>query len=80
LGQVKGAHGPPTRPAFGGGLGLTYNADRVVTAHLASRHLEAVLRQFAPESSGFHLYFHHRAQTQPKPRAFIDIARRVLAR
>jgi DNA-binding transcriptional LysR family regulator len=62
------------------GLGLSYNADLVVAPHLEAGRLEAVLKPFAPESPGFHLYFPNRAQAQPKLRAFIDVARRVLAR
>lgn len=62
------------------GLGLTYTADRIAAPHLNAGRLEAVLTAFAPESPGFHLYFPNRAQAQPKLRAFIDVARRVLPR
>jgi hypothetical protein len=40
--------------------------------------LELVLETFAPRTAGLQLYFPQRTQTQPKLRAFIDAARRVL--
>jgi DNA-binding transcriptional LysR family regulator len=44
------------------------------------RRLIPVLEDFAVTSAGFYLYFVNRAQTQPKLRAFIDIARQVVGR
>ena len=62
------------------GLGLTYNADWILDFHLKARRLVPVLEDFAVQSPGFYLYFLNRAQTQPKLRAFIDIARQVVGR
>lgn len=62
------------------GLGLAYTADYLVARQVAAGQLVPVLDAFATESPGFFLYFPNRAQTQPKLRAFIDIARKVLGR
>jgi DNA-binding transcriptional LysR family regulator len=62
------------------GLGLTYSADWILDFHLRRRRLIPVLEDFAVTSAGFYLYFVNRAQTQPKLRAFIDIARQVVGR
>jgi DNA-binding transcriptional LysR family regulator len=39
-----------------------------------------VLGPYLPRSPGLFLYFPRHAQAQPKLRAFIDVARRVLRR
>jgi DNA-binding transcriptional LysR family regulator len=59
------------------GLGLAYTADRAAAAHPQAARLVPVLADYAHESPGLHLYFPARNQTQPKLRAFIDVARRV---
>jgi DNA-binding transcriptional LysR family regulator len=60
------------------GLGLAYTADLVAAEPLASGALEDVLRPYLPVTPGLFLYFPRRSQTQPKLRAFIDVARRVM--
>ena len=56
------------------GLGLTYSADLVAAADIALGRLELVLRPFLTKTPGLFLYFPARMQTQPKLRAFIDVA------
>jgi DNA-binding transcriptional LysR family regulator len=60
------------------GMGLAYTADRVAARHLASGELEPVLGSHLPMKPGLFLYFPARSQTQPKLRAFIDVATRLL--
>lgn len=60
------------------GLGLAYVADIAAAAELRAGRLVGVLGPFLPRSPGLFLYFPRRAQAQPKLRAFIDVARRVL--
>ncbi|KXF75879.1 transcriptional regulator [Paramesorhizobium deserti] len=60
------------------GLGLAYVADITVEAELAAGTLVRVLEPFLPKTPGLFLYFPQRAQTQPKLRAFIDLAKQVL--
>lgn len=57
-----------------GGQGLAYACDFEVADDLASGRLESVLQPFVPLSSGLYLYFPSRTQSQPKLRAFIDMA------
>ena len=57
------------------GLGLAYVADAEAQEDIASGKLVSTLREFVPADSGLFLYFPARAQTQPKLRAFIDIAK-----
>jgi len=59
------------------GLGLAYVADVEAAADLAAGTLEPVLRDFIVPDTGLYLYFPTRTQSQPKLRAFIDIAARV---
>lgn len=47
---------------------------------LATGRLERVLEPFLPTTPGFFLYFPARAQTQPKLRAFINLAVAMLRR
>lgn len=56
------------------GQGLAYVSDFEVMEDLASGALEPVLQSFVPPSSGLYLYFPARTQSQPKLRAFIDLA------
>jgi DNA-binding transcriptional LysR family regulator len=57
------------------GSGLTYVVDNAVEEFLRSGQLEEVLPPYAPESTGFYLYFPQRSQTQPKLRAFVEHVR-----
>ena len=56
------------------GLGLAYTEDLAVAEDLAAGRLERVLADYSPQSAAIVLYFPARAQTQPKLRAFIDLA------
>ncbi|YCI06043.1 LysR family transcriptional regulator (plasmid) [Ensifer sp. D2-11] len=60
------------------GLGLAYVADLAVETEVDDGQLVRLLEAFLPTTPGLFLYFPQRAQTQPKLRAFIDIARHVL--
>ena len=60
------------------GLGLSYVADIAVETELRAGMLVRVLEPFLPTTPGLFLYFPQRAQTQPKLRALIDIARKNL--
>ena len=60
------------------GLGLIYAADLQIADDLAAGRLETVLADWLPVSDGLRLYFPDRSRNQPKLRAFIDVARRVL--
>ena len=57
------------------GLGLAYTVDLLVEPDLASGALEEVLAPHLPTKPGLFLYFPARSQTQPKLRAFIDVAK-----
>jgi DNA-binding transcriptional LysR family regulator len=61
------------------GLGLAYTADLVAADALRSGELLPVLQTYLPLKQGLFLYFPSNAQTQPKLRTFIDVARTVLA-
>jgi DNA-binding transcriptional LysR family regulator len=56
------------------GQGLAYVSDFEVMDDLAAGTLVQVLQSFVPPSSGLYLYFPARTQSQPKLRAFIDLA------
>jgi DNA-binding transcriptional LysR family regulator len=60
------------------GLGFAYVADIQVEAELRAGFLVRVLEEVSPKTPGLFLYFPRRAQAQPKLRAFIDVAKRVL--
>jgi DNA-binding transcriptional LysR family regulator len=60
------------------GIGLAYTADLIATRELASGELEPVLASYLPAKPGLFLYFPAKNQTQPKLRAFIDLATRLL--
>jgi DNA-binding transcriptional LysR family regulator len=57
------------------GLGLAYLPDIEIRDDLASDRLQRVLEPFVPPSAGLFLYFPAKTQSQPKLRAFIDMAR-----
>jgi DNA-binding transcriptional LysR family regulator len=59
------------------GLGLAYLPELVVLPHLEAGRLEPVLEPWAPRGPGLSLYFPRGAQTLPKLRAFVDLARRA---
>jgi DNA-binding transcriptional LysR family regulator len=61
------------------GQGLAYACDLEIIDDLASGRLERVLQAFVPLSTALYLYFPSRTQTQPKLRAFIDLATRWIA-
>lgn len=61
------------------GLGLAYACDLEIAEELADGRLRRVLQPFVPISSALYLYFPSRTQTQPKLRAFIDLATRWVA-
>lgn len=56
------------------GLGLAYLPDIEIATDLAAGRLERVLQPFVPRTSGLFLYFAAKTQSQPKLRAFIDMA------
>ncbi|KPG97227.1 transcriptional regulator [Pseudomonas sp. RIT-PI-q] len=56
------------------GTGLAYACDLEIADELADGRLERVLQAFVPLSSALYLYFPGRTQSQPKLRAFIDLA------
>lgn len=56
------------------GLGLAYAPDLAIKADLEAGRLEQLLEPNLPRTPGLYLYFPARAQTQPKLRAFIDLA------
>ena len=58
------------------GLGLVYAADVEIADDIAAGRLEAVLADHIAPSAGTYLYCPARTQTQPKLRAFIDLATR----
>jgi DNA-binding transcriptional LysR family regulator len=60
------------------GLGLVYIHEQVLLPHIERGELEVALSDYSVTVPGFFLYFPRRAGIQPKLRAFIDVARRVL--
>lgn len=62
------------------GCGLVYACDLEIADELADGRLERVLQPFVPLSTALYLYFPSRTQTQPKLRAFIDLATGWVAR
>jgi len=56
------------------GLGLAYLPDIEIVDDLAARRLERVLQPFVSRTPGLFLYFAAKTQSQPKLRAFIDMA------
>ncbi|MDX2202009.1 MAG: LysR family transcriptional regulator [Hyphomicrobiaceae bacterium] len=62
------------------GAGLAYTADLVARRELAAGELKPVLASFCRANQGLYLYFPRRSQAQPKLRAFIDFAVKMLGR
>jgi DNA-binding transcriptional LysR family regulator len=60
------------------GLGLAYLLEPEAAPLVARGELEIVLEDYAPRVPGLFLYFARGAERQPKLRAFIDTARKVL--
>ncbi len=60
------------------GTGLAYLPDLSVRDAVASGRLERVLEAYLPTSPGLFIYFPAKAQTQPKLRAFLDLAAKVM--
>jgi DNA-binding transcriptional LysR family regulator len=60
------------------GLGLAYTVDLLVEHPLAEGALQEALERHVPATSGLFLYFPANSQSQPKLRAFIDLARKRL--
>lgn len=73
---VKGTMLVPIRPA---GAGIAYIFEPLVRAEIRQRRLRWILPEAAVEEPGLFLYYRRRASNAPKLRAFIDIAREVLA-
>lgn len=61
------------------GCGLIYACDLEIAEELADGRLQRVLQPFVPLSSALYLYFPSRTQTQPKLRAFIELAKEWIA-
>lgn len=59
------------------GLGLIYTSDRAAQAELESGELVACLESFAPPPDRLYLYFSALSASQPKLRAFINMAKRL---
>ncbi|OJY74097.1 MULTISPECIES: LysR family transcriptional regulator [unclassified Rhizobium] len=62
------------------GMGLIYTSDRAAAAELESGQLAPCLENFAPPPDRLYLYFPEHSATQPKLRAFIDMAKTRLPR
>ncbi|HEX4453948.1 MAG TPA: LysR substrate-binding domain-containing protein [Kofleriaceae bacterium] len=62
------------------GLGLVYMHEPAIADHVARGELVAVLEAYALTVPGFFLYFTRKSSQQPKLRAFLEVARRVLKR
>lgn len=60
------------------GIGFAYSAELVVARELAQGTLVKVLDGYLPTTKGMYLYFPAGGKTQPKLRAFIDVAKSVL--
>lgn len=61
------------------GVGLYYGLEPMIADDLANGRLRLVLERYAPEVPGLFLYFPSRAQESPALKAFVEVARRVLA-
>lgn len=57
------------------GMGLIYTSDRAAEAELRKGRLVPVLESFAPAPDNLFIYFPARSASQPKLRAFIDMAK-----
>jgi DNA-binding transcriptional LysR family regulator len=61
------------------GVGIAYVFEPLIRAEIRDRRLKWILPEAAIEEPGLFLYYPRRASNAPKLRAFIDIARQVLA-
>ena len=61
------------------GVGLMYAFEPQIADDLRKGTLRLVLEQFAAAVPGFFLYFPNRAQVSPALRAFVDVARELIA-
>ena len=61
------------------GAGIAYIFEPLVRAEIREDRLRQLLPQAAIEEPGLFLYYPRRASNAPKLRAFIDVAREVLA-
>jgi DNA-binding transcriptional LysR family regulator len=59
------------------GTALTYAAEPSVAEHLRSGRLQCALESYAPEVSGFFLYYPSRAQASPALRLFVEAVREL---
>ncbi|MDK1490114.1 LysR family transcriptional regulator [Sinorhizobium sp. 7-81] len=59
------------------GVGLAYLPEPSVREAIATGRLERVLQAYLPTSPGLFIYFPAKAQTQPKLRAFLDLAAKI---
>lgn len=73
-GSITVNEGPTTYAFARQGLGLTYAPDLAIADDLAAGRLQRVLEHFSLRTAGLYLYFPARTQSQPKLRAFIDVA------
>lgn len=78
-GPVTTNDGPLLRALALSGAGLAYTLEPLVAEELARGALRIVLEAYAPEVPGFFLYFPSRAQVSPAFRAFLEVAREVVA-
>lgn len=62
------------------GMGLIYTSDRGAAPEIKSGQLVPCLENFAPPPDRLYLYFPEHSATQPKLRAFIDMAKSQLSR
>lgn len=60
------------------GTGLAYLPDLSVRDAVATGRLERVLEAYLPRSPGLFIYFPAKAQTQPKLRALLDLAAKIV--
>jgi DNA-binding transcriptional LysR family regulator len=57
------------------GVGLIYSTEDLIIDKVEAGSLEIVLREYAPTSTGYYLYYPQRSQVHPKLRAFIEHVR-----
>ena len=77
-GRVTANDGATLLCAALNGLGLVYLPEQTLMAHVQRGALQLVLEDHAVTVPGFFLYFPRQSAQQPKLRAFIDTARRLL--
>jgi DNA-binding transcriptional LysR family regulator len=79
-GRVVCNDGPTMIAAALRGVGLVYMHEPAIADHVKRGELVTVLEDFALTVPGFFLYFARKSSQQPKLRAFLEVARRVLKR